>query len=463
MAHSEQVHRLLQGVMDWNTWKEKHRTETIDLSGSSLRSANLRRADLRGANLRGADLRDADLRGANLSHANLQGANLSHANLQGANLKSADLSKADLSKADLSKAGLSKADLSKADIGGANLNDAHLIATNLKNANLRSAILIHATLSHAQILEADLRRVNLSIAILSYTNLSYANLKGANLNCAILKGASLNHTNLSYTNLRGTHLSHAHMNSAYLNGAYLNGAYLKGTDLRGADLRGADLRGVILNNAYIGGTSFGDRDLRVIKGLEAVRHGGPSPLSINTIYLSQGDIPELFVRGTGAPDSFLEYMKALASKPIEYYTCFISYSHHDEAFANRLYSDLQNKGVRCWFAPEDMDVGDKIRHRIDETIRIYDKLLLVLSEHSIASTWVAYEVERALNKEPNGVPNVLYPVRLDDAILAYTTSWAQDIKDTRHIGDFTDWKNHDIYQKNFDRLLRALTHKQGNK
>ena len=27
--------------------------------------------------------------------------------------------------------------------------------------------------------------------------------------------------------------------------------------------------------------------------------------------------------------------------------------------------DLQAKDVRCWFAPEDMKIGDKIRPRLD--------------------------------------------------------------------------------------------------
>jgi hypothetical protein len=29
-----------------------------------------------------------------------------------------------------------------------------------------------------------------------------------------------------------------------------------------------------------------------------------------------------------------------------------------------------------------MEVGDRVKERIDESIRIYDKLLLILSEHS---------------------------------------------------------------------------------
>jgi hypothetical protein len=87
---------------------------------------------------------------------------------------------------------------------------------------------------------------------------------------------------------------------------------------------------------------------------------------------------------------------------------------------------------------------------------MYDKLLLVLSERSIASNWVAYEVERALNKEPQGKPNVLYPIRIDDAVMQSKASWTDDIKSTRHIGDFTNWKNHDAYEIAFSKLLRAL-------
>ncbi len=37
-----------------------------------------------------------------------------------------------------------------------------------------------------------------------------------------------------------------------------------------------------------------------------------------------------------------------------------------------------------------------------------------------------------------------------------TTAWAAHIKRTRHIGDFTRWKNHDAYQKALTRLLRDL-------
>ena len=41
-------------------------------------------------------------------------------------------------------------------------------------------------------------------------------------------------------------------------------------------------------------------------------------------------------------------------------------------------------------------------------------------------------------------------------------AWAADIRRTRHIGDFSEWKNHDEYKKAFDRLLRDLNAKAKN-
>ncbi len=177
---------------------------------------------------------------------------------------------------------------------------------------------------------------------------------------------------------------------------------------------------------------------------------------MDTIYKSRGQIPEEFLRGAGVPDTFIEYMRSLVVKPIEFYSCFISYSNKDENFAQRLYADLQSNGVRCWFAPEDMKIGDRIRDRIDQTIRVYDKLLLILSEHSIQSQWVEQEVEAALEKERKTKTTVLFPVRLDEAVMTVESGWARLVRNTRHIGDFINWKDHDAYQKAFDRLLRDL-------
>jgi hypothetical protein len=51
---------------------------------------------------------------------------------------------------------------------------------------------------------------------------------------------------------------------------------------------------------------------------------------------------------------------------------------------------------------------------------------------------------------------VLFPIRIDDAVMDTTEQWAHDIRRTRHISDFTRWKEHDAYSKALDRLLRDL-------
>src|SRR5262249_58914496 len=101
-----------------------------------------------------------------------------------------------------------------------------------------------------------------------------------------------------------------------------------------------------------------------------------------------------------------------------------------------LHADLQNRGVRCWFAPEDMKIGDRIRPRIDETIRLYDKLLLVLSKTSVTSQWVEQEVETALARERQQKITILFPVRIDNMVMTIKTGSPAMIRNTRHISHF---------------------------
>src|SRR6266702_3042822 len=222
-------------------------------------------------------------------------------------------------------------------------------------------------------------------ADLTNANLSGADLSGANLYGAILYGAILRETNLVKTNLVKTNLNMADLSRADLSSANLSGASLKGTNFSSANLSRVNL-----SSSYVGWTVFGDIDLRTVKGLETVDHHSPSTIGADTLLRSEGDIPETFLRQAGLSDAFITYTRSLVHNPIEYYSCFISYSSQDQEFVERLYADLQSKGVRCWFAPEDLKIGDKIRDRIDQSIRLHDKLLLVLSQHSVNSSWVEF-------------------------------------------------------------------------
>ena len=340
-----------------------------------------------------------------------------------------DLTDADLSQVDLSEASLGGADLRETNLTGANLMGADLRGANLRNAKLHWANLMGANLHGANLSDTDLREANLGSSDLGSANLSNADLGKANLNDADLRGANLLLTKLYDTNV--------------------NAANLTGVDIRLAGTRG---------------TRFVDIDLSVAIGLEAIRHIGPSTIGIDTIYKSHGKIPEVFLRGCGVPDEFIAYIGSMVGRPIEYYSCFISYSTHDQEFAERLHADLQAKGVRCWFAPHDIKGGRKIHEQIDEAIRLHDRLLLILSEHSMSSEWVKTEIAKARKREVKEGKRVLFPVRL----VGFETlrDWecfdgdtgkdsAREIREY-FIPDFSNWKDHDSYQTAFQRLVRDL-------
>jgi uncharacterized protein YjbI with pentapeptide repeats len=299
---------------------------------------------------------------------------------------------------------------------------------------------------------------DLQEADLVETRLRHAYLDGANFSRADLSGADLRAVNLREANLREADLS-----KAYLNDTWLIAADFSRANLSQANLTRARFRGTDLTEATTFGTTFADVDLSSVRGLESIRHTGPSTLGIDSIYKSRGSISEVFLRGCGVPDDIIAYIRSIAGA-VQFYSCFISYSTKDQEFADRLYADLQAKGVRCWFAPHDIRGGRKIHEQIDEAIRLHDKLLLILSEDSMSSDWVQSEIAKARKREEKEAKRMLFPVRLVpfDALQEWECFDADRGKDSAReireyfIPDFSNWKDHDSYQKAFTKLVADL-------
>lgn len=431
MANKEHLELLKRGLAQWNEWVGYSLSRRLDLSGADLRQMSFSGAHFSYTNFSHADLSETDLTDAYLIDAYLLNTDLRSANLQSANLSGAHLSRANLAHANLLRTRLGRADLSGADLTGAKL---------------------------------------------TYADLGGAQLGGAGLRGADVSGAGLRGADLSGADLSGADLSRADLRDANLSGADLSLAKLRNADLTRARLSTANLSGAVLTQAAVGGTYFVDLDLREVAGLADMKHYGPSEISVNTLDRSQGHIPEGFLRGCGLKNWEIEgaklYQPALSrnqvveltyevirlrSDPlIQFNSCFISYSSKDEKFTKQLYTDLQGSGVRCWFSPEDMKIGDHIRHRLDDSIQLHDKLLLILSEASVRSQWIEQEVETALGKERNLGCDVLFPVRLDNAVMNLKSGWPALIRNTRHIGDFCQWRNPVRYKETFIRLLDDL-------
>lgn len=328
-----------------------------------------------------------------------------------------------------------------------------LVIPDLSDADLSGANLSEMDLHGADLHGAYLRRSRLSGADLSRADLNGANLEAADLSRADLREASLRWAVLSRADLSRAHLSAADMSGADLMLANLSGAFLGRARLSDAMLRGADL-----SDSTMGQTELGSVDLRGVKGLRTVLHLAPSAVGIDTILLSsKREITKVFLQRAGVPAyDLIAPARSPVDSHTEYHSCFISYSSRDNKFAQRLYADLREEHVQCWFAPEHLQIGDKFRTRIDKEIRARDKLLLILSKNSVKSPWVEDEVEAAFEKERQQNRPVLFPIRLDDAVMKTRRPWAAAVRRIHHMGDFRHWENRDRYNEAFTRLLRDL-------
>jgi uncharacterized protein YjbI with pentapeptide repeats len=436
MANQGHLDMIKKGVAQWNAWRKANPSVVPNLS-----SADLTDIDLSRAQLHDADLSLAQLDGADLSWAHLHRADLNRAHLHGADLTEANLTAANLTEADLTWAHLRGVHLGGANLTRANLNRAHLSGAHLYKANLSEANLSDANLS-----QADLNWADLSRACLTEADLSEANLHGANLSRAYLYGVDFSDANLSNANLHR--------------------AILNLADLHGADLNWAHLQDTNFCEATIGLTTLGATELDSAQGLNTVRHIGPSIIGIDTLYKSDGKIHEAFLRGCGVPDSLIEYLPSLigAMQPLQFYSCFISYSTKDEDFARRLHQRMRAEHLRVWFAPEDIQGGKKLHEQVERAIQLYDRLLLVLSEDSIHSEWVTSEIYNARQVEIREQRRKLYPIRLISmetlkAWKCFDLDAGKDLaREVREyfIPDFSNWKDHEAFEAAFAGLLRDL-------
>jgi hypothetical protein len=312
----------------------------------------------------------------------------------------------------------------------------------------------------------DLSRAELSGAKFDEVNFSRTNLYMANLSDAQLRRADISDGHMTQADLSRSDLSGATLWNTDLRDAFLQGTNLSGTTLWNANLTNAVLSDTDFTKARMLETILGGVDLRKARGLASVGRDGPSSIGIDTIYQSGGEISETFLRGAGVPDNLIAYIPSLtsAAQGIQFYSCFISYSQADEDFCKRLHSRMRDEHLRVWFAPEDIEGGKKIHEQIETQIHLYDKLLLVLSESSMSSAWVATEIYHARQREIKEDRQILFPIALCpySEIRKWKSFEADSGKDMAReireyfIPDFSNWKDHDAFETAFARLLKDL-------
>lgn len=396
MPNQQHFEIIQQGVEEWNQWRSENPEIEPDLAD----------VDLSGLKLSNANLSDTDLRRSTLKKTDFRGANLVRADLRAANIKKAGFNLAKLREANFSEAYIRESDLSEAD-----LKRAYFIRADLVRVDLWETDLTRADFRWAYLIGTDLKQATLDRADLRWTHLSESNLGQADLSNANLIKASIIKTNLHHTNFQNVSLAWTH---------------------------------------------FGDVDLSLTKELYTTQHFGPSSIGVDTIMRSDGKIPESFLKEAGVSDNIIQNIALLTEEGLSHQNCFISYAAKDVEFAEKLYTDLQIQGVRCWYASDDMKIGDSTWDSIYHYIRMRDCVLIIISEDSISSDWIENEVNAALAEENKRKKPIFFPIRIDSAVLGSDQAWAEYINKTRNKFDFSNWKDHDSYQSSLEQLLDDL-------
>jgi hypothetical protein len=250
------------------------------------------------------------------------------------------------------------------------LKDGSLQGINLKGADLRDADLSDANLLGANLSEADLQGADLRRAYLRYADLRRTNLQGANLSNAIFDLADLSYANLHNANLMRAFLGNARLNHAILTDANFIRAYLPETDFE---------------NAVCGGTTFSMTELTLARGLENIQHLGRSEIGIQTLYWTERQLPERFLRGCGIPIELLTGVRQIDRRLMKYHAVFIIHTLDAEEVAEAIYQAYYQAGLRCWL---DLDARLAAHPTRIHGIGRYDKYLLLLNKQAMNAIWL---------------------------------------------------------------------------
>lgn len=319
-------------------------------------------------------------------------------------------------------------------------------------------------------------------------------------------GATIERSNFNQAKLARSKFTNAQISGAFgaadffeadLSGAtitaYLEDAFLVSTDLSSARFIGAQLKGAFfgnnlyretifvmsdLSNVHVTSPSHIDdatlaatayetrRVLQIIQDGKVALDGDDLREAQKSATLGMSTTRELFVANGVSQSHVIQIFNVMPTilGSSTYQSVFISYSSADEEFAQRLYNDLRTSGVNVWFAPHDMRGGRTVITQVTDAIRKAERLILVLSEESMHSNWVATEILEARRAEKESNTNKLFPVRIVD--LEAIRRWQLFDSDTGedlarivreyHVLDFSSWRDALQMSESVTRLIRDL-------
>lgn len=99
---------------------------------------------------------------------------------------------------------------------------------------------------------------------------------------------------------------------------------------------------------------------------------------------------------------------------------FISYSHADQEFVDKLSLRLLNENIKIWRDEYKLSGGDSLTVRIKAAIEQASFLCVVISDSALSSAWVDREIKAGLFRESESASLVIIPLLLKDVLVPET-------------------------------------------
>jgi hypothetical protein len=115
---------------------------------------------------------------------------------------------------------------------------------------------------------------------------------------------------------------------------------------------------------------------------------------------------------------------------------FMSYSSGDRELIHRIAESLYSQAAQVWLDEQQVDVGNELSATLDQAIAAYDFFCIGISRTSVASRWVHYELETALDKEASEAGGLVVPLLLQPDVEVPSIIAGRESVD--FTGDFSD-------------------------
>lgn len=97
-------------------------------------------------------------------------------------------------------------------------------------------------------------------------------------------------------------------------------------------------------------------------------------------------------------------MRKIAMSKRTDYDIFLSYSNRDKSWVIEFVSALKDAGIKTWFDVHDITPGERWDEKIQQALRESSIIVVILSENSVESPWIFFELGAAIADKKRIIP-----------------------------------------------------------